>query len=149
MPGKRGGVTSSGPGGSEVEWSGPPTPGYPPASGPLLPGLLQVLLLSFRAFLPCFGDKQLKIKGADCRVVGKAWAGRVELIGLAGGIPPEVLLINEVPAERHVVQPETAAECQDPALKLIVELALGIHSLRFEPQYRAVEQNVELERLLG
>jgi hypothetical protein len=30
--------------------------------GLLLAGLLHILLLSFRAFLSCFGDKQLKIK---------------------------------------------------------------------------------------
>ena len=94
--------------------------------GLLLAGLLHILLLSFRAFLSCFGDKQPEIKRADFRIVGKTWSGPVELIGLAGGISPDILLVDEKSAKSHVVQAEVGTEREDPALQLSVELSLGI-----------------------
>jgi len=117
--------------------------------GLLLAGLLRILLLSFRAFLSCFGDKQLEIKRADFRIVGKTWSGPVELIRPAGGISPDVLLVDEIPAKGHVIEAEFAAEREDPALQLSVELTLRILSLRFEAQNRAEQENVEVDRFLG
>ncbi|HZY45716.1 MAG TPA: hypothetical protein VFF70_13300 [Anaerolineae bacterium] len=72
-------------------------------------------------------DQTCQIKIGYRWIVSEIGGGK--LIRCARAVPPDVAIIDQLAAERHMIQTKVHAEMSSPGLKLIIEFAFRIQSI--------------------